>query len=195
MHFDDPKRGFSFQNDGPLDMRFDTNQSLTASEIINGWTEYKLAEILWKFGEIRSSRKIAKLIVSARKQKKITTTAEFAKIIESKSLMPQIFQALRIVVNDELNALKDSLQTAAEALKSRGKLAIISFHSLEDRIVKNFFRQESRDCMCSASEIICKCRHIALLKVLTKKPIRPNSLEIQNNPRSRSAKLRVAEKV
>lgn len=194
-HFDEISRGFSFRGNAPLDSRFDTNQPLTAAAILNGFSENKIAEILRQFGEIGISRKLARKISNARHIKKLRTTNELTALIEPKSLLPQVFQALRIAVNDELNALKDGLRAAVEVLKSGGKVAAISFHSLEDRIIKNFFQQESRECICPPELPKCCCNHAPSLKIITKKPIFPTSTEIQKNPRSRSAKLRVAQKI
>ena len=179
LHFDDASRGFSYQNDGDLDMRFDSTQELSAAGILNSCSEDELAEIFFEFGEIRTAKKIARRIIEARKQKKLRTTRDLAEIIEAKSLLPQVFQALRITVNDELGNLKEGLNAAVEALKSGGRIAVISFHSLEDRIVKNFFREQKK---------------LGVLEVLTKKPVRSGAVEIAANPRSRSAKLRGARK-
>jgi 16S rRNA (cytosine1402-N4)-methyltransferase len=179
LHFDDAVRGFSFQNTGALDMRFDSTQELSAAEILNTFPEDELADIFYELGEIHSSRKIARQIVEFRKKQKFQKTEDLVGLISSQSLLPQVFQALRIAVNDELEALREGLNAAVEALKSGGRIAVISFHSLEDRIVKNFFREQKK---------------LGVLKVLTKKPVRPSATEIAANPRSRSAKLRAAKK-
>lgn len=179
-HLDDPIRGFSFRKSGPLDMRFDQNQSLTAAIILNSFTENEIADILYQFGEIRSSRKIAKKVVESRRKQKFSQMEDLVGIVEAKSLLPQVFQALRIAVNSELESLQEGLNASLEALKSGGRIAVISFHSLEDRIVKNFFRAKKKD---------------GILEVITKKPITPDLEEVQENPRSRSAKLRVAKKI
>lgn len=194
-HFDDPRRGFSFQNPGQLDMRFDTRQARTAASILNSETESRIAEILWRFGEIRSSRKIAAAIVRARKKQKFALTTDLTAIIKTKSLLPQVFQALRIAVNDELDSLDRGLSAAVQALRVGGRIAVISFHSLEDRIVKNFFRECTRACICPPNLLKCECTHSPFLKIITKKPVRPTAVEISENPRARSAKLRVAEKI
>ncbi len=180
LHFDDASRGFSFQNMGALDMRFDTTQPLTAAGILNGSTENAIAEILRNYGEIRTSKKIARKIIEFRRRQKFQKTEDLVNLIEARSLLPQIFQALRIAVNDELGSLEVALKDTLEALKSGGRVGVISFHSLEDRIVKNFFRDQKK---------------AGILEVLTKKPISPSPVEITSNPRSRSAKLRVARKI
>ncbi|MFQ4145122.1 16S rRNA (cytosine(1402)-N(4))-methyltransferase RsmH [Chlorogloeopsis sp. ULAP02] len=183
-HLDQPERGFSFRNTASLDMRMNRQQSLTAADVINNWDEAKLADIFFKYGEERLSRRIAKRIVE---QRPFRTTTDLAEAIAS-SVPPKyrygrihpatrVFQALRIVVNDELKSLETFLEKAPNALVSGGRIAIISFHSLEDRIVKHSFRNSP------------------MLKVLTKKPITAQAEEIDINPRSRSAKLRIAEKV
>lgn len=176
-HFDDAERGFSYRSSGPLDLRFDLEQPLTAAGILNGLSENEIAEILRDFGEIRTSKKVARAIIEKRRHKKFHRTEDLVEVIEAKSLLPQVFQALRIAVNDELGALQTGLSSAVEALKSGGRIAVISFHSLEDRIVKNFFRDQKK---------------LGILEVLTKKPIIPSSAEVQENLRSRSAKLRCA---
>lgn len=179
-HFDDPERGFSFKKNGPLDLRFDQSQPLTAAIILNSFPEAQIADILRNFGEIGISRKIAHQICVARRHQKFQTTADLVALVEVKSLLPQIFQALRIAVNDELGALKNTLNSAPKLLKSGGRIAVISFHSLEDRLVKNFFREQKK---------------AGMLEILTKKPIVPSLAEVQENPRSRSAKLRAALKI
>ena len=179
LHLDDASRGFSFQNLGKLDMRFNSTQPLDAAAILNSFPENEIADIFYKFGEIRSSRKIAKQIVEFRRKQKFRQTEDLVGLISSTKLLPQVFQALRIAVNGELENLRDGLNSAVEALKSGGRIAVISFHSLEDRIVKNFFREQKK---------------LKILEILTKKPVVSGSLEIQENPRSRSAKLRVARK-
>jgi len=180
LHLDNAGRGFSFRNSGPLDMRFNSRQVLTAAGILNGFTENEIADIFFQFGEIRSSRKIARKVVEFRRKQKFLRTEDLVGIVEAKSLLPQIFQALRIAVNDELNSLEEGLLAAEKILKSNGRIAVISFHSLEDRIVKNFFRERKKT---------------GVLEILTKKPVTPGSDEIQKNPRSRSAKLRVAKRL
>ncbi len=199
MQFDTAERGFSFLADGPLDMRFDPSNPLTAAEIVNTWPEDELADVLARYGEEHASHRIARAILQARP---INGTLRLAVVIE-KSLgrhgahhpATQTFQALRIAVNRELEALEKTLPMAMQALGTGGRLAVISFHSLEDRRVKEFFRLESRDCICPPRQPICTCGHKASLKEITRKPIRPTEEEIDRNSRARSAKLRIAEKL
>ena len=205
MQFDTPERGFSFMNDAPLDMRFGPHALQTAADLVNESSERELADLIYQYGEERESRKIARAIVKARP---IHTTRELAAIIESvsprrgsfgkrRSLHPatRTFQALRIAVNEELTALKEVLPQAVAALRSGGRLAIISFHSLEDRIVKDFFREQSKDRLNPPYERIYEEERRATLKEVNRKPITPSEDEINNNPRARSAKLRIAEKI
>lgn len=197
-------RGFSFQTAGPLDMRFGKEFSgLTAADILNHWSQKDLQEVLENYGEERYSREIAKLVVLKRKKEKFQNTDELVKIINSiyrhkpklKKINPatKTFQALRIAVNDELNNLRTILSQSLELLLPQGRLVVISFHSLEDRIVKNFFREESRDCLCPPEFPVCRCGHKAQIRILTKKVIKPSWEEIKQNYRARSAKLRAAE--
>jgi 16S rRNA (cytosine1402-N4)-methyltransferase len=199
MQLADPTRGFSFQVDGPLDMRFDPQQSRTAADLVNTLPADELAGILWRYGEERQSRRIARAIVAARP---VHTTRELATIIERS--MPRrgkvhpatrTFQALRIATNNELGALERALPQAISLLKPDGRLAVVSFHSLEDRIVKQFFREAERGCICPPDLPACVCGHEPTLRVLTRKPITPLAAEMERNPRSRSAKLRVAARI
>ncbi len=200
MQFDQAERGFSFQNDGPLDMRFDSQEYLTASIIVNEWAEEDIAAIIRENGEEPRARKVAQAIVAARP---IESTAELAKIVarglraKRGRIHPatKTFQALRIAVNSELENIRQVLPDAISLLSSGGRLAVISFHSLEDRIVKQFIVRESKDCICPPEQIICTCDHQASVKRVTKKPIQAQSIERTNNPRARSAKLRVAERL
>jgi len=200
MQLEEPERGFSFQTVGPLDMRFDPTQALTAADLVNGLGRDDLADLLFKYGDEKQSWKIADAIIANRP---LVSTQDLAQLIKKVTRNPKTrihpatrtFQALRIAVNDELNALEAFLPKALEALKPGGRLAIIAFHSLEDRIVKSFFRRESKDCICPPELPQCVCGHQAQLKVLTRRPIRPEEEEIKLNPRSRSAKLRAAEKI
>lgn len=196
---DDPGRGFSLRQDGPLDMRFDQSQSLTAADLLNGLTAEELAGIFWRYGEETRSRRYAQAIVAARP---VQTTRQLAQIIAddgrpSGRLHPatQIFQALRIAVNGELEELEKGLSAAIKLLKPTGRIAVISFHSLEDRFVKNVFRDLSRDCRCPPHQPVCTCQARAALRLITRKAVKPDGLEIAQNPRSRSARLRVAEKI
>ncbi len=195
-----PDRGFSFMSEGPLDMRFDTTSGSTAAELINTLSAEELADIIYRYGEERQSRRIARAIVDARP---VETTEELVDVIKRAvgrrrgRLHPATltFQALRIAVNDELDALESALPQAVELLAPGGRLGVISFHSLEDRIVKHFMRRESRDCICSRKMPICTCDHRATLRVITHDIIRPTEDEIEANPRSRSARLRIAERL
>ena len=205
LQLDTPTRGFSFTHSGPLDMRMDASQSLSAAHIVNRHPEDALATIFTQFGQERWARKIARQIVLARKRKPISTTGQLAEIvleaIPHKSTgwrihpATRVFQALRIYINDELKNLHSGICCAASALKPGGRLCIISFHSLEDRIVKEQFRALSRACICPPKTPICVCQHTPTLRILTKRPIAPTPNEIRRNPRSRSAKLRVAMKI
>lgn len=200
MQFDNAERGFSFLNDGPLDMRFGINANMTAEEIINTFDEKELADIIFKYGEDRDARKIAKAIVMNRP---LHTTGQLVAVIEKASPRrgdkthpaTQTFQALRIVVNDELAAVEKTLPQAVTSLKSGGRCAVISFHSLEDRIVKDYFREQSKDLVNPPYEKIYEQERLAVIKIINKKPITPTDEEIKDNPRARSAKLRVIEKL
>jgi 16S rRNA (cytosine1402-N4)-methyltransferase len=199
MQFDTPERGFSFLVDGPLDMRFDPSNPLTAAEIVNMWPEKELADVLYQYGEEPAARRIARSIVIGRP---IGGTLKLARVIEQ--VQPRSgrhhpatrsFQALRIAVNGELEAVEKTLPLAVQALSKEGRLAIISFHSLEDRLVKEYFRRESKDCICPPRQPICTCGHKATIKEINRRPIKPTEEELKRNSRARSAKLRVAEKL
>ena len=200
MQFDTPERGFSFLQDAPLDMRFGPHIPQTAADLVNKYSERELADLIYQYGEERESRKIARAIVKARP---IHTTRELVAAIESVSprrgdrVHPatRTFQALRIAVNDELTSIEEVLPQAVAALKPGGRLAVISFHSLEDRIVKDFFREQSRDLINPPYERIYEVERKATLKEVHRKPIVPSEEEIKDNPRARSAKLRIAEKI
>ncbi len=199
MQFDTPERGFSFLADGPLDMRFDPTNPLTASEIVNTWAEDELADVLFRYGEERASRRIAHAIQQARP---ISGTGQLAEVIQNAigrhgphHPATQTFQALRIAINGELQSLEKTLPLAVQALAPGGRLAVISFHSLEDRLVKEFFRLESRDCICPPRQPVCTCGHKASILEVTRRPLTPAEDEIKRNSRARSAKLRVAEKL
>lgn len=192
-------RGFALMADGPLDMRFDPLQETSAASLINTLPEGELADLIYAYGEERLSRRIARAIVQARP---LHSTGQLARVIERSvgrrgRLHPatRTFQALRIAVNDELGALTDTLPQAVALLRSGGRLAVISFHSLEDRIVKQFMQREARDCLCPPELLVCQCGHTATLRLVTRKPVEPTAEEITRNPRSRSAKLRVAERL
>jgi 16S rRNA (cytosine1402-N4)-methyltransferase len=196
----DPARGFAFMSEGLLDMRFDpTTGGPTATDLVNELSAEELATLLYQYGEERQARRIAEAIVAASP---LHTTRELATVVERATgrrgrIHPatRTFQALRIAVNDELAALEAVLPQAVEVLAPGGRLAVISFHSLEDRLVKRFLRRESRDCLCPPESPICTCDHRATLRVVTRKPVRPTADEIAANPRSRSARLRVAERL
>lgn len=196
-------RGFSFQTDEPLDMRYSTKSSITAAQIINSWKEKELKRIFKEFGEEKRVYKIVLEIIKYRRRRKIKTTKQLVEVIERVKgkqrgkIHPatKIFQALRIAVNDELENVKNTLAQAIEIMPVGSKIAVISFHSLEDRIVKHFFQKESKNCICPPEIPVCRCEHQASLKIITKKPVIASEEEIKDNPRSRSAKLRVAEKI
>ncbi len=195
---EDPRRGFSFYLNGPLDMRYDRTSRISAYHIVNQIPEEELAEIIRKYGEEPKAHRIARAIAQARP---IRSTLELARVVEQVvgsggRIHPatRVFQAIRIAVNQELDNLKEALPQAVELLKPGGRVAVISFHSLEDRIVKEFFRRESRDCICPPEMPVCVCGHKATLKVITAKPITPSPEEVEANPRSRSARLRIAER-
>jgi 16S rRNA (cytosine1402-N4)-methyltransferase len=197
---DDTGRGFSFLQDGPLDMRFNNTRGRTAADLLNTLDETALANIFWRYGEVRANRKYARAIVRHRP---IETTGQLADLILQESggrrgrIHPatQLFQALRIAVNDELGMLEQGLAAAVSLLNPGGRLSVISFHSLEDRLVKNFIRDQSRDCICPRQQPICTCNTQPALRPITRKVVRPNDEEIASNPRSRSARMRVAERV
>ncbi|MDE7091886.1 MAG: 16S rRNA (cytosine(1402)-N(4))-methyltransferase RsmH, partial [Muribaculaceae bacterium] len=198
-HFDDADRGFSFRFEGPLDMRMNRNASLTAAKLINESDEERLAEIFYLYGELKTSRKIAREIIKARSQKPIETISQLVDIVtplldkrQTKKELACIFQALRIVVNDEIDVLRRFLLATAKVLKPGGRLAIITYHSLEDRLVKNFMKTGNLE---GKAEKDFYGRNLSPFKPLGGKPIVPTDEEIERNPRSRSAKLRVAEKI
>jgi 16S rRNA (cytosine1402-N4)-methyltransferase len=200
MQFDTPGRGFSFQHDAPLDMRFGPGPAQTAADIVNTYEEHELADLIHEFGEERDSRKIARAIVKARP---LHTTRELVAAIEAVSprrgdrLHPatRTFQALRIAVNDELASIREVLPQALTSLKPGGRLAVISFHSLEDRIVKEYFREQSKDLVNPPYEKRYEVERKAIIKEVNRKPIQPSEEETINNSRARSAKLRIAEKL
>ena len=202
---DSPERGFSFQLDGPLDMRMDDRQQLTAAELVNGAGAEELAKIFWEFGGERESRRFARAIVHDRERKKFATTRQLAELIErispraGRKAHPatKIFQALRIAVNDEIGSLKRGLEAAVKILKPGGRLAVITFHSLEDRVVKEFGRERTRDYTFSGAVDVPELRQPREpeLKWVTRKAIAPGEMELRENPRSRSAQLRVLEKI
>ena len=202
---DEKTRGFTYMNDGPLDMRMDKSQELTAEYIVNNYKEQELARIIFEYGEEKFSRKIAKNICEYRSNKKIETTSELVKIIEKsipgkfreKNSHPakRTFQAIRIEVNNEIEPLYNTIKNSITALNSKGRLCVITFHSLEDRMVKKAYVDAEGKCTCPKDLPYCVCGNVSLGKIITKKPILPTEKEMQENSRSRSAKLRVFEKI
>ncbi|MBW6431781.1 16S rRNA (cytosine(1402)-N(4))-methyltransferase RsmH [Patescibacteria group bacterium] len=216
MQFDQPARGFSLKSRGVLDMRMDQGSELDALTVVNTYSEDQLARIFRLYGEEKKSRLVARAIVEARKESRIRRTDQLAEVVrgvirarrarrnrnskfefQNSGVDPatKVFQAIRIEVNQELNQLELALPQMVSLLRPGGRLAIISFHSLEDRIVKEFFRDSAKDCVCPPEFPKCLCNHPKTLRLITKKPITPTEQEITSNTRSRSAKLRVAEKV
>jgi 16S rRNA (cytosine1402-N4)-methyltransferase len=204
MQVDTPERGFSFLVDAPLDMRFDPDNPVRAADLVNGLSEGELADLLFTYGEERRSRQVARAILAARP---LQTTRQLAQVVASamgtggrsgrRGIHPatRTFQALRIAVNHELEAVEAVLPQVVAALAPGGRLAVISFHSLEDRIVKQFFRRESQDCICLPQQPVCTCGHKASVREVVRHPIVPQAAEVEDNPRSRSARLRVVEKL
>lgn len=202
MQFGRAERGFSFGAPGPLDMRMDRREPDTAADLVNGLAERALADLIWRYGEERWSRRIARAIVGARP---LRTTTELAEIVAGaiprrswpRGIHPatRTFQALRIALNDELTNLDNAIPDAAEVLRESGRLCAITFHSLEDRTIKHTFLRLSRGCTCTSGASACTCQGTPRLRVLTRKPVTPSAEEIARNPRARSAKLRVAERI
>lgn len=202
---DEAERGFSYMQDAPLDMRMDRQQALTAYDIVNGWEQDELRKILSEYGEERYSPAIAAAIIRKREQKPIETTGELVDVI--RSAMPakalrekqhpakRSFQAIRIAVNDELGSVREAMSKAIDALNSGGRLAVITFHSLEDRIVKETMKQAAQGCTCPRDFPVCVCGKKPKVKLISRKPILPGESEICENARARSAKLRVCEKI
>ncbi|NLD17741.1 MAG: 16S rRNA (cytosine(1402)-N(4))-methyltransferase RsmH [Tissierellia bacterium] len=200
---DSGERGFSYHQNFPLDMRMDSENPLNAKIVINDYSQEELEEIILKYGEERWARRISEFIVQERNKSPIETTFELVEVIKKaipksqrmeKHPAIKTFQAIRIEVNDELNIIEKTIEKIVSRLNPDGRLAIITFHSLEDRIVKNTFRYLERDCICDPRAPICTCDKVSKIKVLTRKPILPSQEEIDQNPRSRSAKLRVVQK-
>ena len=202
---DEAERGFSYMQDAPLDMRMDGSAKLTAFEIVNTWDENRLNRILWDYGEERYARRITAGILAAREKAPISSTMELVEIIKAALPAPALrekqhpakrsFQAIRIAVNDELGAIASMMDTAPDKLNQGGRLCVISFHSLEDRIVKSGIAARENGCTCPREAPVCTCGFVKTLRSVSRKPILPSEDEINRNPRSRSAKLRVAERV
>jgi 16S rRNA (cytosine1402-N4)-methyltransferase len=201
LQLEDESRGFSFQREGPLDMRFSPRQELTAADVINTYNEEDLADLLWRYGEERRSRFIARRLIVERP---FSTTTQLTKAVEQAVgrrargvIHPatRTFQALRIAVNQELVHLDTALLQAHGLLGFGARLVVISYHSLEDRIVKNFLRREARDCICPPGVLICVCGHHATLRLVARGVVKPSAAEVAANPRARSARLRVAERL
>jgi 16S rRNA (cytosine1402-N4)-methyltransferase len=199
---DDPTRGFSFRAEGPLDMRMDPGTELTAAKIVNQYDAAEIERILRQYGEERWARRIAQFIVARRP---LRTTRDLAQAVEAAiprrawprdiHVATRTFQGLRIAVNDELGEIEAGLKAALSTLKPGGRMATISFHSLEDRLVKSFFNVESKDCICPPQQPVCTCGHRATLRIVTRRPVRPSDEEVASNPRARSARLRCAERI
>ncbi|MBN2056726.1 16S rRNA (cytosine(1402)-N(4))-methyltransferase RsmH [bacterium] len=203
MQLDDSDRGFSFRLDGPLDMRMDTSTGVTAARYLETISEGELGQVIRDYGEERWWRRIARAIVRERAGEPITTTGRLARVVErvaprrgSDRIHPatRTFQAIRIAVNGELDGLEEALAAAIGWLLPGGRLAVIAFHSLEDRIVKRLFARESKDCLCPPEVIECRCGHVSTGRAVTRRPVRPENDEVRRNPRARSARLRVFEK-
>lgn len=202
---DNPQRGFSYMHNAPLDMRMNPHQATSAKELVNSLSSGELTDIIKNYGEERWAQRIAQFIIAARKNKEISTTFDLVEII--KKAIPagarrsgphpakRTFQALRIAVNDELNILRQAFAQGVQGLSPGGRLCVISFHSLEDRIAKEYFRYLALDCECPPEMPVCRCSKKQEIKLITRKPIKPSKLELAQNPRARSAKLRVIEKL
>ena len=199
---DNPSSGFTYQQEAKLDLRMDKSRAVSATDIVNSFSEEDIANIIYEYGEEKNSRKIASKILERRKIIRIESTQQLRKIISEITperflikTLSRVFQALRIYVNDELGVLKTFLTDSVSLLKKGGRIAILTYHSLEDRIVKEHFKYEMLDCICPKDFPVCKCDKESRLKILTKKPIVPSTNEVRQNIRSRSAKLRVAERI
>ena len=202
---DDGQRGFSYMQDAPLDMRMDPSDNVDAWFIVNRWPEEKIARILHDYGDERYAKRIAAAIVARRQEKEIETTLELVDVIKSAMPAPALrekqhpakrsFHAIHIAVNDELSAVSQMMETAPDRLKPGGRLCVISFHSLEDRIIKNAIHERENGCTCPREAPVCTCGFVQTLRSVTRKPVTPTDEELVLNPRSRSAKLRVAERV
>ena len=202
FQLDNSEAGFSYSADTKLDMRFDKNLKISAADVVNNFDEDDLAGILWEYGEERKSKLIARKICELRKIKKINTTGELKELVSKvvperflRKSLSRIFQALRIYVNSELDTLKSFLNNSVKVLRKGGHIVVISYHSLEDRVVKEFFKYENLKCVCPKDVPVCICNKEQTLKIITRKPVVPSAEEIKFNKRARSAKLRVAERI
>ncbi len=202
FQLDNPASGFTYRNEAMLDLRMDKTKKVSAEEVVNSFSEERLADIFYKYGEEKKSRQIARRICEKREIKKIKTTLELSEIIFGITpvnyrikTLSRVFQALRIYVNDELETLKVFLTKSVDLLIKGGRIVVLSYHSLEDRIVKEAFKYEELDCICPKDYPVCKCEKESRLKIITKKPVVPSDDEIKNNFRARSAKLRAAERI
>ncbi len=205
VQLDDPDRGFSFQTDGPLDMRLDRSESWTAADLLNRESESELRRILRDYGQERWGSRIAQRIVERRRRMPFKTTKDLVDLVAGAiprgawprdiHVATRTFMAFRIAVNRELDAIEKGLKAAIEVLASGGRVGVVSFHSLEDKIAKNLFNVEATDCICPPQAPVCICGHRRSIRVITRKPIIPSEAEVQENPRARSAKLRIAEKL
>ena len=205
LQLNDPERGFSFQAEGPLDMRMDRSQPWTAGDLLNRESESELRRILKDYGQERWAARIAQRIIERRRGTPLKTTADLADVVAGAiprgawprdiHVATRTFQALRIAVNRELEGIEKGLRAAITVLASGGRVGVVSFHSLEDKIAKNLFNVEATDCICPPQAPVCICGHQRSVRVVTRKPITPSEAEVRENPRARSAKLRVAEKL
>lgn len=200
---DDAEKGFSYRTDAPLDLRFDQSRGEPAARLLAESTEAELADLIWRFGEERGSRRIARAIVRRRDEEPVTTTGRLRAVVQKtvprgakpEPVLSRVFQALRIAVNDELAALEETLTKLPVVLAPAGRFVVIAYHSLEDRLVKRFIDRERRDCLCPPELPVCTCGHRASLRRLTRKPAKAAALEISNNSRARSARLRAAQMI
>lgn len=203
QQLDDPAKGFSYRADGPLDLRFDRSSGRPASELLATLDEASLAGLLRDYGELRGSRRLARCILDAAVHAPIETTGRLNEVVsralprgtQPAPVLSRVFQALRIAVNDELESLRDALQRIPACLAPHGRVVVIAYHSLEDRLVKQWLDAESRDCLCPPAVPVCRCGHRRTLKILTRRAVRPTEMEERENRRSRSARLRAAEKL
>ncbi len=200
FQLDDPDKGFSYRSDGPLDLRFNQGRGQTAADLVAALSETDLANLIYKWGEERGSRRIARALVSARAEAPIETTTRLRELVEgvlprsvkSAPVLSRVFQALRIAVNEELEALPEALAKMSQVIKPGGCFVILAYHSLEDRLVKQFIEREKKDCLCPRELPVCRCGHKALLKPLMRKAVKASPAEEAANPRSRSVRLRAA---